>query len=173
MVRTRQRPSALAGAVRAAMLTVERDIPTSRVGSVMEGTWESLAQRFDLVLVVAFGAAALSLAAVGLYGVVSFIVVQRRHEIGVRRAIGATEARLKRSFVGSGLRLAGIGILLGAPLAVAGARALRASLFGVGFLDVWTFAASGSLLLGVAALATYVPARRLSEISPLEALRAE
>jgi putative ABC transport system permease protein len=125
------------------------------------------------VLIVAFGVAALSLAAVGLYGVVAFIVVQRRHEIGVRRAIGASEARLKRDFVGVGLRLAGIGILLGLPLAIGGARLLRASLFGVTFLDVWTFAGSASLLVIVAALATYLPARRLSEISPLEALRAE
>jgi len=173
MVRAGQDPSDLVGAVRSAMLRVERDLPTTRVGVVMADTWESLAHRFDLVMLAVFGATALSLSAVGLYGVIAFVVVQRRHEIGVRRAIGATESQLKRSFVGFGLRLAGTGILLGIPLAVAGARVLRASLFGVGSLDAWTFTASAFLLLSVAALATYFPARRLSEISPLEALRAE
>jgi ABC-type antimicrobial peptide transport system permease subunit len=131
MIRTRRDPSALVNAVRSVMLSVEPDLPTNRVGAVMADAWTSLTHRFDLVLLSVFGAAALSLAAVGLYGVVAFVVVQRRHEIGVKRAIGATEAQLTRAFVVFGVRLAGVGILFGIPLAIAAGRALRASLFGL------------------------------------------
>jgi putative ABC transport system permease protein len=173
IVRTGGRPSALIPAIRRAIVAVDRDIPTNRIGALTEGTWASLIHRFDLVLLIAFAVAALSLATVGLYGVVAYVIVQRRHEIGVRRAIGATEAQLKRSFVANGVRLAGVGVAIGIPLAVAAGRLLRASLYGVGAFDPATVVAVALLLVGAAAVAAYLPARRLSEISPLEALRAE
>jgi putative ABC transport system permease protein len=173
MVRTRERPTAFVSPIRAAIVGIERDIPTNRIGALMEGTWESLIRRFDLILLIVFAAASLSLAAIGLYGVVAFVVVQRRHEIGVRRAIGATEAQLQRSFVAYGVRLAALGVVIGVPLAIASGRLLRATLFGVGSFDPGTIIASALLLVAVAALATYLPARGLSAISPLEALRTE
>jgi putative ABC transport system permease protein len=135
--------------------------------------WQSLIHRFDLILLIAFAAAALSLATIGLYGVVAYVIVQRRHEIGVRRAIGASEAQLQRSLVSHGVRLAAVGVAIGIPMAVAAGQLLRASLYGVGAFDPATVVAVALLLIGAAALATYISARRLSVISPLEALRAE
>jgi ABC-type antimicrobial peptide transport system permease subunit len=173
LIRTRGRPSALVAPIRAALVGVDRDIPTNRIRPLAQGTWESLVHRFDLVLLIVFAAASLSLTAVGVYGVVAFVVVQRRHEIGVRRAIGATEAQLRRSFIAYGVRLSALGVAIGIPPAIAGGRLLRATLFGVGPFDPTTITAVALLLVTVAALAAYVPARRLSEISPLDALRAQ
>lgn len=173
MVRTEGRPNALVAAIRRAIVAVDRDIPTNRIGPLTEGTWDSLVHRFDLVMLIAFAAAALTLATVGLYGVVAYVIVQRRHEIGVRRAIGATEGQLQRSFVSYGVRLAAAGVAIGIPMAVVAGQLLRASLYGVGAFDPATVVAVALLLISAAALATYIPARRLSEISPLEALRAE
>ncbi len=173
IVRTQGAPNALVAPVRRAMIEVERDIPTNRIGAMADGTWESLIHRFDLVLLIVFSFAALSLAAVGLYGVVAFMIVQRRHEIGVRRAIGATEAQLRRSLMGHGVRLAATGVMIGIPLAFFAGRLLRAGLFGIGASDPATIVAVALILVAVAAFAAYLPARRLSQISPLEALRAD
>ena len=173
-VRTAGDPAALVAPIRRAVQEVDPDIPTAGVTVVSDLISTSLAaRRFNLVLVGGFAGAALLLAAVGLYGVVAFLVVQRRHEIGVRSALGASRSVLLRMFVGQGVRLAVIGVGIGGPLGAVAARLLAAGLYGVDVFDAPTFAAVALLLVGVAALASYLPARRLSEISPVEALRDE
>jgi ABC-type antimicrobial peptide transport system permease subunit len=135
---------------------------------------ESLAPtRFAMALLGAFAATALLLAVAGLYGVIAYSVGQRTREIGVRVALGADSGAIARLVLGTGLRLAITGILIGAAAATAATRALTSMLYGVTSSDPLTFGAIMFLVAGVALLATYLPARRASMIDPTEALRAE
>jgi putative ABC transport system permease protein len=171
-VRATGDPASIVAPIRRAVQRVDPDIPTQEVTLVRDLVATSLAgRRFNLELVAGFAVAALLLAAVGLYGVVAFLVTQRRHEIGVRSALGASRGSLLRLFVMHGVRLAVLGVVLGIPLGAATAHLLAAMLFGVGAFDAATFATVALLLVGVAALASYLPARRLTAISPVEALR--
>jgi len=129
--------------------------------------------RFATTLLGAFGAIALLLSAVGLYGVVAYAVTQRTREIGVRVALGARPEEIRRLVVGHGLRLAAAGVAIGLVGAAGGARLIRGLLYGVGPLDLATFVGITVILLAVAALASAVPARRALGIDPMEALRAE
>jgi putative ABC transport system permease protein len=173
-VRASGDPARLVAPIRRAVQEIDPDIPTAGVTLLSDLIATSLAaRRFNLLLVAGFAGAALLLAAVGLYGVVAFIVVQRRHEMGVRIALGATRAMLLRMLVGQGVRLALAGVAIGVPLGAAVARLLASGLYGVDSLDVPTFLAVASLLVTVAALASYLPARRLAAVSPVEALREE
>lgn len=173
-VRTTGNPANFVASIRRTVQAIDPEIPTAGVTVVSDLISASLAaRRFNLALAGSFAAAALVLAAVGLYGVIAFLVVQRRHEIGVRSALGASRGALLRLFVGQGIGLALTGVGIGIPLGVATAQLLRAALYDVGVLDAPTFAGVALLLLGVAALASYLPARRLTEISPVEALRDE
>ena len=129
--------------------------------------------RFYATLVAGFAALALVLAAVGVFGVMSYTVSQRTAEIGVRVALGADERQIFRLVVGESLTLAAIGAVLGAAGALAVARVLRRLLFGVGTGDPATFAATAALLVTVAFLASYMPARRAMRVDPMSALRAD
>jgi putative ABC transport system permease protein len=120
-----------------------------------------------------FAAVAMLLAAIGLYGVLSYMVNQQTREIGVRLALGATERSILRAVLGRGLRLAGIGIAVGVVLAVVQARLIASLLFGVTALDPATFVVVPGVLLAIAMLACYVPARRAMRVDPLVALRSE
>jgi ABC-type antimicrobial peptide transport system permease subunit len=131
------------------------------------------AQRLATRLLGFFATAALFLAALGLYGVISYSVVQRTQEIGVRMALGARRGAVLALVVGQGLRLAGIGVALGLVLAVIGSRAVESQLFGVAALDPVTFVSMAAVLLGAAFLASYLPARRATKVDPLTALRYE
>jgi len=127
-----------------------------------------------MVLATLFCGLALALAAVGIYGVVSAAVAQRRRELGVRLALGATPGGIVRQLVREELRLALLGLaLLGAAGAVAVARLLGALLYGVGPLDPIAFAAAGTILLGAAALASWLPARQAARTSPMVVLKAD
>jgi putative ABC transport system permease protein len=126
-----------------------------------------------MALLVAFAAVALILATVGLYGVISYGVTQRTREIGVRVALGAEPSAVARLVIGNGLRLATLGVVIGAAGAIAATRALSGMLFGVSASDPWTFAAITVVVAAVALLASYLPARRAVRIDPVEALRAE
>lgn len=121
------------------------------------------------------GALALLLASLGLYGVVALAVQQRTREIGIRIAVGATPGRLVRMFVGSGLRIGVIALLIGLPLSIAGMRLLLAQGFVIGpEVNVWLIGFGiASILLGVAATATWIPARRAARVDPATTLRSD
>jgi putative ABC transport system permease protein len=120
-----------------------------------------------------FGALALALAAVGVYGVMAYSVSQRTREIGVRVAMGARPQDVLRLVVGQSLRLAALGIAIGLPAALALGRAMAGALFGVVALEPLTFIGFTLLLAGVALLASYLPARRATKVDPMTVLRTE
>ena len=126
---------------------------------------------FYLVLMVTFAVVALALAAVGIYGVTSYSVSQRTHEIGLRIALGARPGQLLAHVVGEGMRVALIGAVVGAAGAFALARLLSGILYGASAHDPATFATVIALLAAVAAVASYLPARRATRVAPLTALR--
>jgi predicted permease len=173
-LRTTLPPAALARAIRQAVSTVDRDEPVGAVTTMDERLSGSLSRRrFTVTLLSIFGAVALGLAAVGLYGVLAFVVAQGRREIGVRIALGARPVALVAGILGQGLRLAGLGIAVGLALALGTSRLLASALYGVGAVDASTFVGVSGLLLAIAALASLVPALRASRVDPLIALRDE
>src|SRR5262245_44141269 len=128
-------------------------------------------RRFLLLLVGAFGVLALIMAAIGVYGVMALMVSDRTQEFGIRLALGAAPATVVRAIVGQGVTFAAIGIAAGFVLSAAVAPLVASQLFGVRLLDAPTMAAVPALLLLVAALACYLPARRAIAIDPVDALR--
>lgn len=174
VVRTRQEPASLGSGIRQAVLAVDPKQPVDRLRTMQQMVGDSLAaQRLAARLLGFFATAALFLAALGLYGVISYSVVQRTQEIGVRMALGAQRGAVLALVVGQGLKLAGIGVGLGLVLAVICSRAVESQLFGVTALDPLTFVSMAAVLLGAAALASYLPARRATKVDPLQALRYE
>jgi putative ABC transport system permease protein len=130
-------------------------------------------RRFTSLLFALFAGLALALAAVGLYGVLSYGVSRRTVEIGIRAALGASRSDISTLVLGRGARLVATGIALGLAAGYAGARALSRLLFGIGAGDPATFASVAVFLLLVALVATYLPARRAARLDPLLALRSE
>jgi len=130
-------------------------------------------RRFLLILIGVFAAAALTLVAVGLYGVVAFFVTHRTQEIGIRMAIGAQRADVLRLVLREGARLAAFGVAIGVVASLAISRILSSLLFGISATDPSTFAGVSLLLSLVALTATYIPARRALRIDPVTALRYE
>ncbi len=120
-----------------------------------------------------FAFLALILAAVGLYGVLAYTVVQRTHELGVRLALGAQRADILRLVVGQGVRIAGLGLVVGALAALLGGRALASLLYGISPHDPLVLAVAGLTVLAVAALSSWLPARRATRVDPMVALRYE
>jgi putative ABC transport system permease protein len=174
VVRTVGEPLALASAVRSAVWEMDADQPVSRIRSMSEVFDAELANRnTQLTLVGAFAGIALLLAAVGLYGVLSYTVAQRTSEIGLRMALGAQPSAVVRAVVRGALALAALGLVLGVLGALALTRMLQAFLFGVGAADPLTFAAATVLLLIVTGAAAYLPARRAASVDPMTALRDE
>ena len=129
--------------------------------------------RFAMALLTAFAVVALVLAAVGLYGVIAYGVAQRTREIGVRVALGAEPRAVMARVMGSGLRLALLGVAVGSAAAAAATRLLGSMLYAVSPADPLTFVVIALLVTGIALLASYVPARRALRIDPAETLRAE
>jgi putative ABC transport system permease protein len=174
VVRTLGDPLALAPAVRLAVGDVDPDQPVSNIRSMSQIVDAELLNRgTQTTLVGAFAALALLLSSVGLYAVLTYDVSQRTSEIGVRMALGARRAQVVASVVGHGLLAAAVGIALGLAVALALARVLTSLLFGVEPTDAATFAAVPTLLLVVALLASYLPARRAANLDPISALRTE
>ena len=130
-------------------------------------------RRFNVTLLSAVALLALGLAIVGVYGVVAHAAVQRTREIGIRIALGARRRHVLSLVIASGLRWAVLGVAAGLAGAYAGTRFLAAMLFGVTPTDPGTFVGLAALMLGVAALASYVPARRAASVDPMSALRAD
>jgi len=129
-------------------------------------------RRFTMVLATLFAVLALTLTLVGVYGVLAYAVAQRRHEIGVRRAIGATTARVMRGILCEGLALAIVGCTVGLAVAAAGAELLESQLYGVHPRDPLTFGVTFLVIVTTAVLACWIPAWRGTRIGPMEALRA-
>ncbi len=167
-------PLALAAEAKAVIQAIDPDEPLYDVQSMNQRIAASLAQqRLTLWLMAAFAALALLLAAIGIYGVLSYAIAQRTQELGVRMALGAGRGQVLRLVLGQGLRLAGTGALLGLAAALALGRFAHAFLFGVNAADPLTLTLVPLVLLAVAALACYLPARRATRVDPLVALRGD
>lgn len=173
-VRTASDPPRLAPALRQAVLEIDPTQPVSRVTSMAQRLFDAVGTpRLAALLLVVFGTVALLLAAVGIYGVISFSVVRRTREIGVRMALGAGGRDVLRMVVGQAVMLASIGVAVGVGGALALTRVIQGMLFGVNATDPFVYLAVSTLLIAIAALAAYVPARRAARISPAVALRYE
>ena len=174
VVRTQGDPAALAASVRAAVAEIDPAQPIYEMQTLDQLVAKSLDQRrFTLTLMVVFGIVALVLSAIGIYGVMAFLVTQRTQEIGIRMALGARTIDVLKMIVGSGMFLASIGVILGLIGAFALTRLMASLLFGVSPTDLVTFGLVSSSLLVVAMLACYIPARRATKVDPLVALRYE
>ena len=174
MVRTAVDPTSLVGAVRNEMRALNKDVPVFSVQTMEERIGGQLAaDRMIAVLLSIFGGGALLLAAIGIYGVMGYSVVQRTHEIGIRIALGAEQRDILKLIVGQGMVLVLIGAAIGLALALAATRLIKSLLFGVSATDPLTFAVVVVVLIGVALLACYLPARRAMKVDPLVALRYE
>jgi putative ABC transport system permease protein len=167
-------PAALAPAIRQAIWSVDKDQPITRVSTMEDLLAASAAERrFALILFEAFALAALVLAAAGIYGVLAAGVAERTREIGVRSALGASRANILGLVLGQGLRLTGLGVLLGLAAAVAASQLIGAMLFGVSRFDPLTYAAVSAMLVIVSVLACALPAWRALLVDPVTTLRAE
>jgi putative ABC transport system permease protein len=173
-VRTAGDPMQVVPAVRRAVLEVDPELPISRVAAVHADVAQSIAgERFNTMMLALFGAIAFALAVVGIYGVVAYGVTQRRHEMGVRIALGAQRHDVVRLVVGRALRPVGAGVAIGLVAAVAVTRVAQGLLYGTSPHDPATYAAVAVVLLGVGAAAAYAPSRRAARADPVSALRAE
>jgi len=174
LVRTAADPAALSAAIRNAVRAIDSNVPISNVRTADEIVARSVGpRRFNLFLLGSFAAVALLLACVGLFGVMSYLVSQRTHDIGVRLALGALPRDIFRLVVGRGMALAGGGAVLGVGAAFWLTRSLETLLFQVRPTDVLTFASVVIVLLGVALVACALPARRATRVDPVIALRYE
>jgi putative ABC transport system permease protein len=174
VVRTSLPPGAILPAIKSAIWSVDKNQPVFDVKSMDEIISGNVsAQRLAFLLLGVFAFLALALAAIGIYGVTSYLVSERTHEIGVRMAFGAQPLDVSRLVLGHGAKLVAIGVFAGAVAALALTRLLSNLLFGVSASDPWTFVGVGLLLIVVAVVASYVPARRATRVDPLVALRYE
>ena len=174
VVRASGDPAALTETIRAEARRIDKNLPLYDMRTMNTLRSEAVAtRRFILIIVAAFGALALGLAAIGVYGVMSLIVSERTREVGVRLALGAQPSELLRMIVGQAAKLAAIGIAIGVAVALPLAPLLDSQLYGIESFDPMTFIAVPIVLLLIAALAALVPARKAMRIDPLAALRID
>ena len=173
-VRTQADPAAMTQAVKGQIWKVDAQLPITRMQTMDEVSAASFdARRFNMLLLTLFAGLALVLAAVGVYGVMSYAVTQRTHEIGIRMALGAQVGNVMRLVMQSGLVIAMVGVAIGLAGAFALTRLMRTLLFAVEPTDKATFAGVSICLLLIALAACYLPARRATKVDPLQALRYE
>jgi hypothetical protein len=174
VLRTASPPAVVAGLVRERVRAIDPDVQVAQVAPFRDLLHGPLARpRFNAFLIGVFGVAALLLAAIGLYAVIAASVRQRYTEIGVRVALGATVSDVRGLVLGEGLRLAGLGAAIGVAGAAAATRLLRGLLFEVHPLDPASMLGAALLLIGVSALASYLPARRATHVNPIALLRTD
>ena len=174
VARTAGDPRSLVGALREQIRALDRDLPPYDIKTMSDVLYESLVrERFTTLLLIVFAGLAVMLASVGIYGVMSYAVTQRTHEIGIRVALGAQTRDIFRQVVGRAMRLACIGVGLGLVAAFALTRLMASLLYGVSATDPLTFALIAGLLLGVSLVASYIPARRATKVDAMIALRYE
>jgi putative ABC transport system permease protein len=174
VARTLGDPLSIVAAIRNESFAVDRNQPVANIRTMEQYLADSVARpRFNTVLLGLFAALALALAVVGIYGVMSYFVAQRTHEIGIRMAMGARSCDVLRMVVRQGMSLTMIGLVIGLTLAFAATRLLTSLLYGVGPTDPSTFVVISSLFALVALLACYIPARRAAKVDPIVALRHE
>jgi putative ABC transport system permease protein len=174
LVRTASDPMSLANAARGKIWEIDPDQPIENVKSMQQVLYDSVSSnRFNMILFGIFAAVALVLAAVGVYGVIAYTVSQRTHEIGIRVALGASSRDILKLIVGQGVVLSVIGVLLGLVAAFVLTRTMSGLLYDVSPTDPITFVSIALLLLAVAVIASYVPARRATKVDPTIALKYE
>jgi putative ABC transport system permease protein len=174
VVKTDVDPASMAATVRKAVWEIDKDQPVSNIQTMDQILADSIArQRFSMLVLAIFAAVALVLAGVGIYGVMSYSVAQRTHEIGIRMALGAQTGAVLKLAVGYGMKLVIAGIAIGLVAAFALTRVMSTLLFGVTATDPTTFTLISLLLIAVAVVASYVPARRATRVNPIIALRYE
>jgi putative ABC transport system permease protein len=174
LVRTAGTSADMIDAVKRAVWSVDGDVPISRVRTMDEVVNRTMAEsRFFTQLLTGFALLALALGAVGLYGVMAYTVARSTHEIGIKVALGAPVLAVSRAIVGRGLFLVSVGVLLGLGGAWAATRVLSSYLFGVSTTDTTVFLGVPAILIAVALLASYVPARRAMQVDPMVALRGD
>jgi len=173
-LRTRQDPLSATASVRSSILGLDPALPVAKISALTTLVDRSLApQRFSSFLLLAFGALALLLASIGMYGLISYTVAQRTQEIGIRMALGAGQGTVFRMVLGQGARLAAAGIGLGIIAALGVTRLMASFLFGVAATDLKTFVFVAGVLTSVALLACYFPARRATQVDPAIAFRCD
>ena len=174
MVRTTGNPSLVTASIRAAVPAVAPRNSATNLRPMRDVLTDAVAEpRLTMLITGSFGLLALALAAVGIYGVISYTVAQRTREIGIRRALGARVGDVLQLVVGEGLLLGAIGVALGLAGAVVLMQWTSSLLFGVTARDPITYASVGGILLFTAALASWIPARRAIRVEPVTALREE
>jgi putative ABC transport system permease protein len=174
VVRSMTDPRAVIGAVRRQVAALDRELPLYNVMTLDQYLAIGAAEpRFNTLLLASFAGLAMVLAAVGLYGVISYSAVQRSHEIGVRMALGAQRSDVLRLIIGQGMTLASAGVAIGLGGALGLTRALSSLLYGVKPSDPKTFVVVALVLSGVALAASCIPARRATKVDPMVALRYE
>ena len=174
LIKTSMGPSSVAATIRQVVAEMDKDLPVTDFGKLTDAVDASVAEpRVRTLLLALFAAVALLLAATGIFGVISYSVACRTHEIGIRVALGATHGDLVRLVMAQTGRLVGLGLAAGLLAAVGSARLIGGLLFHVSAIDLPTFALASLVFLVVATAASWWPARRAANVDPVSALRAE
>jgi putative ABC transport system permease protein len=174
VIRTTHDPRGLAGAIQHEVQSLDRDIPVYRIKTLEQYLGVAVAQpKFNALLLGLFAGLALLLTAIGLYGVMAYSVIQRAQEIGIRVALGARSVDVLRMVLRQGLKLTAAGLAIGLAAACALTRYMQSLLFGVKAADPLTFIGIALLLIAVAIVACWIPARRATKVDPMVALRSE
>jgi predicted permease len=172
VLRTRVEPSLMISAIRKEVRAADPELPVAKVATLDSIVDDSMIQpRFSMLLLGSFGGLALLLASVGIYSVISYNSIQRSQEIGIRMALGARPAKVFRMVLGEGVRLAGLGLIIGCGLALIVSRMMASLLYGIQSTDAFTFTSVCLLILGIALFSCYFPARRAIRVDPVIALR--